>query len=624
MTENKAQAGQPQGGAVNASLRNLAIIAHVDHGKTTLVDQLLRQSGSFREGQQVAERAMDSNDLERERGITILAKCTSVSWGDLRLNIVDTPGHADFGGEVERILSMVDGALLLVDAAEGPMPQTKFVLAKALKRGLAPIVVINKADKPDARPFEVQDEVFDLFAALGADERQLDFPTLFASAKLGWAVEDLEAPRETLTPLFDLIVKQVPAPQVAPDAPFAMLATTLESDPFVGRILTGRIHSGVASVNMPVRALSRGGEVLEEARLTKLLAFRGLQRVPVERAEAGDIVAVAGLAKPTVADTLTAPGVETPLPAEPIDPPTLAMTFSVNDSPLAGREGDKLTSRMIRDRLLREAEGNVALRIQETQDKDAFEVAGRGELQLGVLIETLRREGFELSISRPRVIFKEEGGQRLEPLEEVFVDVDEEFSGAVVEKISQRKGELTEMRPSGGGKQRLVFLAPARGLIGYHGEFLTDTRGTGIMNRVFHGYTPYKGPISGRRSGVLISNSDGNAVAYALWNLEERGVLFVEPGTPVYLGMVIGENSRPGDLEVNPTKAKQLSNVRASGKDDAIKLTPPRRMSLEQALAYIEDDELVEVTPQSIRLRKRLLDPNERKRWEKKRAAEAV
>ena len=624
MTENKAQAGQPHGGAVNASLRNLAIIAHVDHGKTTLVDQLLRQSGSFREGQQVAERAMDSNDLERERGITILAKCTSVSWGDLRLNIVDTPGHADFGGEVERILSMVDGALLLVDAAEGPMPQTKFVLAKALKRGLAPIVVINKADKPDARPFEVQDEVFDLFAALGADERQLDFPTLFASAKQGWAVEDLEDPRETLTPLFDLIVKQVPAPQVAPDAPFAMLATTLESDPFVGRILTGRIHSGVASVNMPVRALSRSGEVLEEARLTKLLAFRGLQRVPVERAEAGDIVAVAGLAKPTVADTLTAPGIETPLPAEPIDPPTLAMTFSVNDSPLAGREGDKLTSRMIRDRLLREAEGNVALRIQETQDKDAFEVAGRGELQLGVLIETLRREGFELSISRPRVIFKEEGGQRLEPLEEVFVDVDEEFSGAVVEKISQRKGELTEMRPSGGGKQRLVFLAPARGLIGYHGEFLTDTRGTGIMNRVFHGYTPYKGPISGRRSGVLISNSDGNAVAYALWNLEERGVLFVEPGTPVYLGMVIGENSRPGDLEVNPTKAKQLSNVRASGKDDAIKLTPPRRMSLEQALAYIEDDELVEVTPQSIRLRKRLLDPNERKRWEKKRAAEAV
>ncbi|WP_119165346.1 translational GTPase TypA [Algihabitans albus] len=605
-------------------MRNLAIIAHVDHGKTTLVDQLLRQSGSFREGQQVAERALDSNDLERERGITILAKCTSVAWKDLRLNIVDTPGHADFGGEVERILSMVDGALLLVDAAEGPMPQTKFVLAKALKRGLAPIVVINKADKPDARPFEVQDEVFDLFAALGADERQLDFPTLFASAKQGWAVEDLETPRETLAPLFDLIVQQVPAPQVEPDAPFAMLATTLESDPFVGRILTGRIHSGVATVNMPVRALSRNGDLLEEARLTKLLAFRGLQRVPVERAEAGDIVAIAGLAKPTVADTLTAPGIETPLPAEPIDPPTLAMTFSVNDSPLAGREGDKLTSRMIRDRLLREAEGNVALRIQETVDKDAFEVAGRGELQLGVLIETLRREGFELSISRPRVLFKEEGGQRLEPLEEVTVDVDEEFSGAVVEKVSQRKGELTEMRPSGGGKQRLVFLAPARGLIGYHGEFLTDTRGTGVMNRVFHGYTPYKGPITGRRSGVLISNSDGNAVAYALWNLEERGVLFVEPGTPVYLGMVIGENSRPGDLEVNPTKAKQLSNVRASGKDDAIKLTPPRRMSLEQALAYIEDDELVEVTPQSIRLRKRLLDPNARKRWEKKRAAEAV
>ncbi len=603
-------------------LRNIAIIAHVDHGKTTLVDEMLKQSGAFRANQKVAERVMDSNDLERERGITILAKCTSVQIGDNRINIVDTPGHADFGGEVERILSMVDGALLLVDASEGPMPQTKFVLAKALRRGLRPIVVINKVDKPDQRALEVQTEVFDLFALLGADDAQLDFPTLFASAKQGWADETLDGPRQDMSALFQRIIAHVEAPEAVDEGPFAMLATTLESDPYIGRVLTGRIATGVAKVNMPVKALSPDGTVIETARLTKLLAFRGIDRVPVAEAFAGDIVAVAGLTEPTVADTLCDPLVEQPLTAQPVDPPTLAMTFGINTSPLAGRDGDKVQSRVIRNRLMKEAEGNVAIRITETADRDAFEVAGRGELQLGVLIETMRREGFELSISRPRVLFKtDEKGQRLEPIEEVVIDVDEGFSGVVVDKLSQRKAELNEMRPSGGGKQRLVFLAPSRGLIGYHGEFLTDTRGTGVMNRLFHSYAPYKGPIPGRRQGVLIANGQGNAVAYALWYLEERGALFINPGAEVYEGMIIGEHSRDNDLEVNPLKAKQLTNIRTTSKDEAVRLTPPRQMSLEQALAYIEDDELVEVTPKTIRLRKRLLDPNARKRESRQKEA---
>ena len=599
-----------------SDIRNIAIIAHVDHGKTTLVDELLKQSGAYRSNQQVAERALDSNDLERERGITILAKCTAVTWGETKINIVDTPGHADFGGEVERILSMVDGVLLLVDASEGPMPQTKFVTAKALARGLRPIVVINKADKPDARAHWVHDQVFDLFVALEAADEQLDFPTLFASAKQGWSVADLEDERKDLRSLFDLIVDHVPAPEADAEGPFAMLATTLEADNFLGRILTGRIHSGTAKLNMPVKVLRRDGTTLTGGRLTKLLSFRGLKREPIDEASAGDIVAVAGLSEATVADTICAPEAESALAAQPIDPPTLAMTFSVNDSPLAGQEGDKVTSRMIRDRLDREAEGNVAIRITETQDKDAFEVAGRGELQLGVLIETMRREGFELSISRPRVLFRSdpESGQRMEPIEEVQVDVDDDYAGVVVEKMGQRKAEMTDMRPSGGGKTRITFLAPARGLIGYHGEFLTDTRGTGIMHRVFHSYAPYKGPIQGRRNGVLISNGNGKAVAYALWNLEERGEIFVEPNKPVYEGMVIGEHSRGNDLEVNPMKAKQLTNIRASGKDEAVRLTPPRVMALEEALAYIADDELVEVTPKSIRLRKRLLDPHARKK----------
>ncbi|MDH5748485.1 MAG: translational GTPase TypA [Rhodospirillales bacterium] len=598
------------------NLRNIAIIAHVDHGKTTLVDVLLRQSGAFRENQQVAERAMDSNELERERGITILAKCTSVEWEGVRINIVDTPGHADFGGEVERILSMVDGVLLLVDAAEGPMPQTKFVTAKALKLGLKPIVVINKVDRPDGRPFEVQDEVFDLFSALDANDEQLDFHTVFASAKNGWAADTPDGPQEDMTAMFRLILDHVPPPVADVSAPFSMLATTLEADPYLGRILTGRIHSGRIALNASIHVLNQAGEVVEQGRISKLLAFRGLQRVPEESAEAGDIVAIAGLAKATVADTLADPAVTAPIKADPVDPPTLAMTFSINDSPLAGKEGGKVTSRVIRERLLREAEGNVALRVTETQNKDAFEVAGRGELQLGVLIEQMRREGFELSISRPRVLYQEdpETGKRLEPIEEVQIDVDEEYSGIVVEAISVRKGQMKEMRPSGGGKVRLSFLAPARGLIGYHGEFLTETRGTGIMSRVFHAFEPFRGEIPGRRNGVLISNAAGNTVAYGLAGLEGRGPLFISAGVTVYEGMIIGEHSRGNDLEVNPMKSKQLTNIRASGTDDAIRLTTPRRMSLEQAIAYIQDDELVEVTPDNIRLRKRLLNPHDRKR----------
>ena len=598
------------------SLRNLAIIAHVDHGKTTLVDKMLRQSGAFRAKQQVMERALDSHDLERERGITILAKCTSVEWQGVRINIVDTPGHADFGGEVERILSMVDSALLLVDAAEGPMPQTKFVTMKALAHGLSPIVVINKADRSDARPHEVLGEVFDLFAALDASEAQLDFPTVYASAKEGWATLDPDQPGTDLAPLFDTILDRVPPPGGEPEAPFAVLATTLESDLYLGRVLTGRIEAGRARMNMPVKVLSRDGRVVEQARLTKLLAFRGLSRVPIEEAEAGDIIAVAGLSQATVSDTVCAPERDQPIAASPVDPPTLAMTFSINDSPFAGREGDKVTSRMIRARLGREAEGNVAIRISETGDKDAFEVAGRGELQLGILIETMRREGFELSISRPRVLFESdpETGARLEPIEEVLIDVDDVFTGVVVEKLGARRGELNDMRASGGGKTRLAFFAPTRGLIGYHGEFLGDTRGTGVMSRLFHGYAPYKGPIRGRRTGVLISNGQGPAVAYALWNLEARGSLFIAPGTLVYPGMIVGEHSRNNDLEVNPLKAKQLTNIRAAGKDESVRLTPPRRLTLEQAITYIDDDELVEVTPATIRLRKRFLDPHERKR----------
>ena len=608
-------------------IRNVAIIAHVDHGKTTLVDKLLAQSGTFRDHQHVAERAMDRNDLEKERGITILAKCTSVLWKDIRINIVDTPGHADFGGEVERILNMVDGAIVLVDAAEGVLPQTKFVVGKALARGIHPIVVVNKIDRQDARPDEVHNEVFDLFAALDATDSQLDFPMLYASGRQGWACDTLDGPRVDLAPLFDLVVSHVPAPTVDVDAPFAMVASILEADPFLGRILTGRVEQGHARVNMPVKVLRADGSVVETGRLTKLLTFRGLERVSVDEAQAGDIIAVAGLSDATIPDTIGAPDLTAPLPAIPVDPPTLAMTFRINDGPLAGREGKKVTSRQIRDRLLTEAEGNVAIKVSVSNNEtDAFEVAGRGELQLGVLIEQMRREGFELTIGRPRVLTRRnpETGQREEPMEEVLVDVDEPYSGSVVEKLSRRKGEMQDMRPSGGGKVRLTFNIPSRGLIGYHGEFLTDTRGTGIMNRLFAGYGPWKGPIEGRRNGALISTEPGEAVQYALWYIQERGTLFVSPGEKVYQGMILGETSRENDLEVNPIKEKKLTNIRAAGKDEAMLLIPPRKMSLEQAIAYVEDDELVEVTPAAVRLRKRFLDPHERKRNEKKIEAEAA
>src|ERR1043165_2571404 len=608
------------------NLRNVAIIAHVDHGKTTLVDRLLQQSGTYRDNQRQVERAMDSNDLERERGITILAKATSILWKDTRINIVDTPGHADFGGEVERILNMVYGARVLVDAAEGPLAQTKFVVSKALKMGLKPIVVINKVDRPDARPVEVVNEVFDLFAALDATAEQLDFPILYGSAKLGWMATILDGSQaDGMKPLFDLVLRHVKQPTVEA-GPFRLLGTILEANPYLGRIVTGRISSGSIKPNQAVKVLDYDGKLVETGRITKVLAFRGLERVPVEDAEAGDIVALAGLPNATLAHTICDPVIETPIHAQPIDPPTLAMTFRVNDSPLAGTEGTKVTGRMIRDRLLREAEGNVALRVRESDDKDSMEVAGRGELQLGILIETMRREGFELSVSRPKVVLKQDeatGGWQ-EPIEEVVIDVDEEHSGVVVQKMSECRAEMMEMRPSGGHRLRLVFYAPTRGLIGYQGELLTDTRGTAIMNRLFHGYANFKGEIQGRRNGVLISNDQGDAVAYAMFKLEDRGAMMIDPGWKVYKGMIVGEHTRDNDLEINVLKGKQLTNIRTTSKDEAVRLTPPIRMTLERALAYIEDDELVEVTPKSVRLRKKLLDENDRKKEERMKEAEPV
>ena len=601
-------------------LRNIAIIAHVDHGKTTLVDELLKQSGIYRENETTTERAMDSNDLERERGITIFAKPTSVEWKGTRINIVDTPGHADFGGEVERILSMVDGVVLLIDAAEGPMPQTKFVTSKALALGLRPIVVVNKVDKPDGEPDQALDACFDLFANLDATDEQLDFPNMYASGRTGWADMELDGPRKNLDALFDLIIEHVPAPaQIAErDKPFTMLTTTLGGDPFLGRLLTGRVETGTLKSGQSIKAMSRDGTLIENFRVTKILAFRGLEQSAIDVAEAGDIVSIAGMSKATVADTLAETSVSEAIPAQPIDPPTISVTFGINTSPLAGRDGKKVQSRVIRDRLMKEAESNVAIKVSDTPSGEAFEVAGRGELQMGVLIENMRREGFELSISRPQVLFQEENGQKMEPIEEVTIDVDDEYSGAVIEKITgHRRGEMTEMKPAGVGKTRIIAHVPARGLIGYHGEFMTDTRGTGVLNRVFHGWAPYKGPIPGRRSGVLISMENGQSVSYAIFNLEDRGKFFIGAQEDVYTGMVIGEHNRENDLEVNPLKGKKLTNVRASGTDEAVRLTTPIQMSLEEAIAYIDNDELVEVTPNSVRLRKRHLDSNERKRMSK-------
>ncbi len=607
-------------------LRNIAIIAHVDHGKTTLIDRLLAQSGAFRDHQKVAERAMDSNVLERERGITILAKVTSLSWKERRINIVDTPGHVDFGGEVERILNMVDGAVLLVDAAEGPMPQTKFVLSKALQIGLRPIVVVNKIDRADERHVQVVNEIFDLFAALDASEEQLDFPILYGSAKQGWMAMKPEGPKDSMAPLFDLIQAHVPPPAVD-EGPFRMLVTTIEANPYLGRVLTGRIRSGSVAPNQAIKALARDGRLIEQGRVSKVLAFRGLERQAIEEGRAGDIVAISGLGTATVADTICDPSLDEPIAAQPIDPPTLTMTFRINDGPFAGQEGDKVQSRVIRERLLREAEGNVALKVAVSEtETDAFEVAGRGELQLGILIETMRREGFELTVGRPRVVFRldERTGEKQEPVEEIIIDVDDAYSGIVVQKLSQRRAILREMRPSGHGRQRLAFLAPTRGLIGYQSELMTDTRGTAILNRLFHSYAPYHGEISPRHTGVLLSNSDGVAVAYALFNLQDRGPMFIDPGTRVYAGMIVGEHTRGNDLELNVLKGKKLTNIRAAGKDDAVLLIPPVRMTLERALAYIADDELVEVTPQSIRLRKKLLDPHERKRAGRSREADTA
>jgi len=606
-------------------LRNIAIIAHVDHGKTTLVDELLKQSGSFREGQRVRERAMDSNDLERERGITILAKCTSVVWKDVRINIVDTPGHADFGGEVERILNMVDGAIVLVDASEGPLPQTKFVVSKALKRGIRPIVVINKIDRADERHIDVLNEIFDLFANLDASDEQLDFPVLYGSGREGWMATDPAGPKETLAPLFDLVLAHVPPPTVE-DGPVRILATTLEADPYLGRLLTGRISSGTLKSNQQLKALHWDGKLIESFRVQKVLSFRGLERVPVEQAEAGEIVALAGMSEATVADTLCDLSVEVPLPAQPVDPPTLSMTFRINDGPFAGQEGDKVQSRVILERLLKEAERNIAIKVAISEDKDAFDVSGRGELQLGILIENMRREGFELTVSRPKVVYKydPETREKLEPIEEVIIDVDEEHSGVVVQKLAERRGELLEMRPSGGGRQRMVFHVPTRGLLGYQSELLSDTRGTAVLNKLFHAYAPFKGEIAGRRTGVLISNAEGEAAAYAIFNLQDRGPFMIGPQTRVYVGMIVGEHTRENDLEVNVVKGKKLTNVRASGKDENVLLITPMKLTLEKAMSYITDDELVEVTPKSIRLRKRWLDPNLRKKMERSRDREVA
>jgi GTP-binding protein len=599
--------------------RNIAIIAHVDHGKTTLIDEMLSQSGTFHENKQVEERVMDSNDLEKERGITILAKCTAINWKNDKINIIDTPGHADFGGEVERILNMADSAVLLVDAAEGPMPQTKFVLSKALSLGLKPMVIINKIDRSDARPDEVLDEIFDLFVSLDANEEQLDFPVLYAACRDGWCVKDLDNdPRDSLNPLFDLILEHVEPPKFDESAPFSMLATLIESNPFFGRTLTGRIYSGIAKTGANIKAIDLDGKVVDQGRITKLQIFRGVDPIVVEEAKAGDIVKISGLDKASVSDTFSDPAIEKPIESTKIDPPTMAISILVNSSPLAGMEGEKVTSRMIRDRLFAEAESNVAITVKESPSNDGFEVGGRGELQLGVLIENMRREGFELAVSRPRVLFKEdENNNKLEPIEELVVDVDDEFSGSVVEKVAARKGEMVDMKPSGGGKTRITFKVPSRGLIGYQGEFLTDTKGTGIMNRLFDSYQPYKGELAFKRNGSLISNDSGTATGYALYNLQDRGIMFIGAGEKVYTGMIIGQNAKSNDLEVNIIKGKQLTNVRASGTDEAIRLTPPKKLTLEDMITYINDDELVEVTPKSLRLRKLYLDSNERKRMSK-------
>ena len=596
--------------------RNIAIIAHVDHGKTTIIDSIFKQSNNFRDSQLSDERIMDNNAIEKERGITIFSKCTSIKYNDYTINIIDTPGHADFGGEVERVLCMVDSCLLLVDSAEGVMPQTKFVLGKALKQGLRPIVVINKIDKPDQRAKEVVEEIFDLFVNLDATDEQLDFPILYASGRDGWASEDINQRGGDLRPLLDKIIDFVPCPDDKyNDGEFRFLATMLEQDNFLGRVLTGKIYSGTAKLNQQIQVLDLQNNVVEKCKITRIQKFVGLSRESVQEAEAGSIVTIAGCSVGTVSNTLCSAGVKECVPSTPIDPPTLSMTIGPNTSPFAGKSGNKLTSNMIKDRLEKEAETNIAITIKESSEKDSYEVGGRGELQLGVLIETMRREGFELSVARPKVMIHiDENGNKTEPIEEITMDVDDEFTGTIIQKLQNRKGEMTEMKPFGVGRTRLVFLVPTRCLMGYQSEFMTDTRGTGVFNRIFHSYAPFKGDLQKYRNGVLISTENGVATAYDLWKLEDRGVMFVKPQDEVYVGMILGEHNRENDLPVNVVRGKHLTNVRASGSDEAVKLIPAKEMTLEQMIAYIQDDELIEVTPDKLRLRKKYLDPNERKR----------
>ena len=599
------------------NIRNVAIIAHVDHGKTTLIDSMLKQTGFFRENEKIEDRLLDSGDIEKERGITILAKPTSIEWKQFKINIIDTPGHADFGGEVERVLCMADGVILLIDAAEGPMPQTKFVLGKALIQGLKPIVIINKIDKKDRRPEEVLDEVFDLFVSMEANDEQLDFPILYASGKNGWCVKDLNDEQNNLHSLFELILKHVPEPVSKTNKDFAMLATLLDSDPFLGRCLVGKIDSGKAKVNNLVKVIDLNGNVIENGRLTKLFTFKGTKRIPVDEVFAGDIICIAGLTKCSVSDTICNLSIDLPIKSTPIDPPTMAITITVNNSPFAGQDGDKITSNMLRKRLIDESESNIAITFKENDSRDSFEIGGRGELQLGVLIETMRREGYELNVSRPKVLYKFREKEKLEPIEEVIIDLDQEFSSNVINALNMRKSVMINMKNTGKGKTRIIFKTPSRGLIGYQSQFMTETKGTGVINRVFSGYETFKGDIIERRNGALISKETGSAVAFAIFNLQERGIMFVEPQTKIYKGMIVGENSRENDLEINLLKGKQLTNIRASGSDKAINLIPPLKMSLEQMISYLREDELLEVTPKNLRLRKKFLDSHLRKKEKK-------
>ena len=604
------------------NIRNITIIAHVDHGKTTMIDNLMKQSGSFRDNEVVDERLMDSGELEKERGITILAKPASINWQNSRVNIIDTPGHRDFAAEVERVLSMADGALLLIDSAEGVMPQTKFVLAKALKQGLKPIVVINKLDKADQRANEVLDETFDLFVSLDANEEQLDFPVLYASGRSGWASKEVDGPRENLHPLLDLIIEHVKPAELDKTKPFAMLSTLLYADSFLGRSLVGRISQGTAKANQPIKAINLKSEKVDEGKLTKIFRYEGTKKVPIEIGEAGDIVVIAGLEKANVADTICDPELNDPISATPIDPPTMSITISVNSSPLAGTEGKKLTSTQIRDRLVSEAQNNVGITFSQNTNVDSFVISGRGELMLEILLTQMRREGFEMTVSPPKVLYqKDEAGNKLEPIEEITVDLDEEYSSKIIDSMNRRKGKLLDLKDTGKDKKRLVFHAPTRGLMGYTSRFLTLTKGTGVINRIFHGYGKFEGEMDGRKNGALISMSTGKAVAFAIFNLQARGEMFVTHNDPVYEGMIVGLTPKPGDMIINVMKGKQLTNMRTQGTDENVVLTPVRQMSIAEQLSMLNTDEALEITPKSLRLRKAILNPHERKKSEKSGAA---